>query len=334
MTTSLRLPTGFQRFRRLRRTETLRGLVAETRLDARDFVYPVFVTHGRGVRQEIESMPGQYQLSLDMLAGEAQELRSLGIGAVLLFGLPASKDGLGSEAYAGDGIVQQAVRTLKDADPSLVVICDVCLCEYTDHGHCGVLTSEGEVENDTTLELLARTAVSQAEAGADLVAPSDMMDGHTAALRAVLDDTGHGQTPIMAYAAKYASAFYGPFRVAAGSAPAFGDRRSYQMDPPNGREAMREIEAEVAEGADIIMVKPALTYLDVLSQARQRFDLPLAAYNVSGEYAMLKAAARNGWIDGERATLELLTGIKRAGADIIITYHAKEVARWLREARA
>jgi porphobilinogen synthase len=331
MTTTTRLPTAFQRFRRLRRTNALRRLVAETRLDARDFVYPLFVTHGRGIRDEISSMPEQYQLSLDQLASEARDLRELGIGSVLLFGLPSSKDSLGSEAYAGDGIVQQAVRELKDADPSLCVICDVCLCEYTDHGHCGILTADGEVENDATLELLARTAVSQAEAGADLVAPSDMMDGHTAALRAALDEAGYNQTPIMAYAAKYASAFYGPFRVAAGSAPAFGDRRAYQMDPPNGREAMREIEAEIAEGADIVMVKPALSYLDVLSQARQRFDLPLAAYNVSGEYAMLKAAALNGWIDGPRATLELLTGIKRAGADIVITYHAKEAARWLRE---
>jgi porphobilinogen synthase len=331
MTTATRLPAAFQRFRRLRRTDALRRLVAETRLDARDFVYPLFVTHGRGVRDEISSMPGQYHMSVDMLAGEAQELRELGIGSVLLFGLPPSKDALGSGAYDNDGIVQRAVRELKDADPALCVICDVCLCEYTDHGHCGVLTAGGEVENDATLELLAQTAVSQAEAGADIVAPSDMMDGHTAALRAALDDSGDGQTPIMAYAAKYASAFYGPFRVAADSAPSFGDRRAYQMDPPNGREALREIEAEVAEGADIVMVKPALTYLDVLSQARQRFDLPLAAYNVSGEYSMLKAAVLNGWLDGPRATLELLTGIKRAGADIIITYHAKEAAAWLRE---
>ena len=331
MTTATHLPTAFQRFRRLRRTESLRRLVAETRLDARDFVYPLFVTHGRGVRDEIPSMPGQYQMSLDALAGEARELRELGVGSVLLFGLPPAKDAVGSGAYAHDGIVQQAVRELKDADPALCVICDVCLCEYTDHGHCGILTSEGEVENDSTLELLARTAVSQAEAGADLVAPSDMMDGHTAAIRAALDDSGYTQTPIMAYAAKYASAFYGPFRVAAGSAPQFGDRRAYQMDPPNGREAMREIEAEIAEGADIVMVKPALTYLDVLKEARQRFDIPLAAYNVSGEYAMLTAAIQNGWLDGPRATLELLTGIKRAGADIIITYHAKEAAGLLRQ---
>ncbi|HXH22813.1 MAG TPA: porphobilinogen synthase [Dehalococcoidia bacterium] len=329
MTTTTRLSTQFARFRRLRRTEALRSLVAETRPDARDFVYPLFVTHGRGVRDEISAMPEQFQVSPDMLAAEARELRSLGIGAVLLFGLPASKDAAGSEAYARDGIVQEAVRTLKDADPALCVITDVCLCEYTDHGHCGILTPAGEVENDATLELLARTAVSQAEAGADIVAPSDMMDGHTAAIRAALEESGFGGTPIMAYAAKYASSFYGPFRVAADSAPQFGDRRGYQMDPPNAREALREIESEIAEGADIVMVKPALAYLDVLSRARARFDHPLAAYNVSGEYSMLKAAARNGWIDGERAMLEVLTAIKRAGADIIITYHAKEAARLL-----
>jgi porphobilinogen synthase len=329
--TTTRLPTAFTRFRRLRRSETLRRLVAETRLDPRDFVYPLFVTHGRDVRNEIASMPEQFQLSLDQLPGEARELRSLGIPAVLLFGLPASKDPLGHEAYAVDGIVQAAARVLKDADQDLVVICDVCLCEYTDHGHCGIVTPSGEIENDATLELLARTAVSQAEAGADIVAPSDMMDGHTSAIRAALDEGGLASTPIMAYAAKYASAFYGPFRVAAESAPQFGDRRSYQMDPPNAREALREIAAEIEEGADIVMVKPALPYLDVLSQARQLTGLPLAAYNVSGEYSMIKAAAKNGWIDGKTATLELLTGIKRAGADIIITYHAKEVARWLQE---
>ncbi len=334
MTTTTRLPAAFQRFRRLRGNPALRRLVAETRLDARDFVYPLFVTHGCGVRKEIESLPGQYQLSLDQLAAEARELRGLGIGAVLLFGLPAAKDALGSEAYAADGIVQAAVRTLKDADPELCVICDVCLCEYTDHGHCGIVSPAGEVENDTTLALLAQIAVSQAEAGADVVAPSDMMDGHTAAIRAALDAAGRPTTPVMAYAAKYASAFYGPFRVAAASTPQFGDRRGYQMDPPNGREALREIEAEVAEGADIVMVKPALAYLDVLAAARQRFDLPLAAYNVSGEYAMVKAAAANGWLDGQGAALEVLTAIKRAGADILITYHAKEAARWVASATA
>jgi porphobilinogen synthase len=332
MTTTTRLPAGFQRFRRLRRTDAMRRLLAETRLDPRDFVYPLFVTHGRDVRAEIASMPDQYQLSLDQLAGEARQLRDLDVPAVLLFGLPASKDPRGSEAYARDGIVQQAVRALKDADPSLVVICDVCLCEYTDHGHCGIVSPSGEVENDPTLELLAQTAVSQAEAGADMVAPSDMMDGHTAAIRAALDASGFASTPVMAYAAKFASAFYGPFRVAAESAPAFGDRRAYQMDPPNGREALREIEAEIEEGADIVMVKPALAYLDVLSRARERFDHPLAAYNVSGEYSMVKAAAANGWLDGRTAALEQLTAIKRAGADVIITYHAKEAAAWLRAA--
>jgi porphobilinogen synthase len=329
MTTTTRTAVAFQRFRRLRRTPALRRLVAETRLDPGDFIYPLFVTHGRGVRDEIGSMPGQYRLSLDQLAAEAHELRGLAVPAVLLFGLPAAKDPAGSEAYAGDGIVQDAVRALKDADPGLCVICDVCLCEYTDHGHCGIVTPAGEVDNDQTLELLARTAVSQAEAGADMVAPSDMMDGHTAAIRAALDGAGYTSTPIMAYAAKYASAFYGPFRVAADSAPAFGDRRTYQMDPPNAREALREIAAEIDEGADIVMVKPALAYLDVLSQARQRFDRPMAAYNVSGEYSMVKAAAANGWLDGRQATLEQLTAIKRAGADIIVTYHAKEASRWL-----
>jgi porphobilinogen synthase len=293
-------------------------------------VYPLFVTHGSGVREEISSMPGQYHLSIDQLAGEARELRELGVPAVLLFGLPASKDDRGSEAYARDGIVQEAVRTLKDADPDLCVICDVCLCEYTDHGHCGILTPSGEVENDSTLELLARAAVAQAEAGADMVAPSDMMDGHTSAIRAALDSAGFESAPIMAYAAKYASGFYGPFRVAADSTPAFGDRRGYQMDPPNSREALREIESEIEEGADIVMVKPALSYLDVLSRAREQFDMPFAAYNVSGEYSMIKAAAQNGWLDGDRITLEVLTAIKRAGADILITYHAKEAARLLR----
>ena len=275
-------------------------------------------------------MPGQYHLSLDRLAAEAEELRSLQVPAVLLFGLPAAKDDAGSEAYADDGIVQEAVRVLKSADPELVVMTDVCLCEYTSHGHCGIIV-DGEVDNDSTLELLARTAVSHAQAGADVVAPSDMMDGRVAAIRAALDEAGLAHTPIMAYAAKYASAFYGPFREAAESTPQFGDRRGYQMDPPNAREALREIEADIAEGADIVIVKPALPYLDVLSQARGRFDLPLAAYNVSGEYAMVHAAARNGWLDGRRAALEVLTSIKRAGADIIITYHAKEAARWLAE---
>ena len=274
-------------------------------------------------------MPGQYHLSLDQLPREAEELRSLGIPAVLLFGLPSEKDEVGSEAYDPDGIVQQAVRVLKEASPGLVVITDVCLCEYTSHGHCGVMTPSGEVDNDETLPLLARTAVSHARARADIVAPSDMMDGRVAAIRSVLDDSGFGSTPIMAYAAKQASAFYGPFREAAESAPQFGDRRGYQMDTANSREAMREIEADIGEGADIVMVKPALPNLDLIARARERFDVPLAAYNVSGEYAMVKAAARAGYLDERLVTLEILTGIKRAGADIILTYHAKEAARWL-----
>ena len=330
MTTSITTQLPFARFRRLRRSAALRRLVRETRLSPADFVYPLFVVHGQDVREEIPSMPGQHHLSLDRLADEANELRSLGVRAVLLFGLPADKDEAGSEAYADEGIVQQAVRVLKSADPELVVITDVCLCEYTSHGHCGVIVN-GEVDNDASLELLARTAVSHARAGADLVAPSDMMDGRVAAIRVALDADGFTNTPIMSYAAKYASAFYGPFREAVESTPQFGDRRGYQMDSANAREALREIEADIAEGADIVMVKPALPYLDVLSQARQRFDLPLAAYNVSGEYAMLHAAARNGWLDLRASVLEALTSIKRAGADIIITYHAKEAARWLQD---
>ena len=330
MTTRSATRSPFARHRRLRRSAGMRRLVRETALSPQDFVYPLFVVRGQDVREEIPSMPGQYHLSLDRLAAEAQELRSLGVPAVLLFGLPVAKDDDASEAYADDGIVQAAVRVLKSADPELVVITDVCLCEYTSHGHCGVIV-DGEVDNDRSLELLARTALSHARAGADLVAPSDMMDGRVAAIRAALDDDGFGQTPIMAYSAKYASAFYGPFREAADSTPQFGDRRGYQMDPPNAREALREIEADIAEGADIVMVKPALAYLDVLAQARRRFDLPLAAYNVSGEYAMVQAAAQNGWIDGRRVALEILTSIKRAGADIIISYHAKEAARWLQE---
>jgi porphobilinogen synthase len=318
----------FQRFRRLRRTEALRALVRETSLDPSDFVYPLFVAHGRGLREEIGSMPGQFRLSPDLLAAEAKELRSLGIGAVILFGIPRAKDGLGSEAYAPDGIVQQAIRALKEAAPELVVITDVCLCEYTDHGHCGVVV-DGEVDNDRTLPLLARMAVSHAEAGADMVAPSDMMDGRVAAIRRALDEAGYAHLPIMAYSAKAASAFYGPFREAAESAPQFGDRRGYQMDPANAREALREIEADIAEGADIVMVKPALPNLDIIARARQRFDLPIAAYNVSGEYAMVKAAGRLGWLDERRIALEVLTAIRRAGADIVITYHAKEAARWL-----
>ena len=318
----------FARHRRLRRSEGLRRLVAETRLSAADFVYPLFVAHGQGIRDEIPSMPGQFRISLDQVGREADDLRTLGIPAVLLFGLPAMKDDQGSEAYDDGGIVQDAVRAFKHAAPELVVITDVCLCEYTSHGHCGVIV-DGDVDNDRSLELLARTALSHARAGADVVAPSDMMDGRVAAIRETLDDAGYVSTPIMAYSAKYASAFYGPFREAADSTPQFGDRRGYQMDPPNAREALREIADDIDEGADIVMVKPALAYLDVISQARRDFDLPLAAYNVSGEYAMVRAAGAAGWIDERRITMEILTAIKRAGADIIITYHAKEAARWL-----
>jgi len=332
--TSLRgsLTGGFPavRLRRLRRTTALRELVQETRLSVKDLIYPLFIIEGRGTRQEIESMPGQYRWSLDLLPAEVEAIARLGIRAVLLFGIPAHKDEVGSGAWAEDGIIQRAVKLIKGLVPDLTVICDVCLCEYTSHGHCGVVR-DGYVQNDETLELLARTAVSQAAAGADIVAPSDMMDGRVGAIRRALDEAGFGQVTIMAYSAKYASAFYGPFREAAGSAPQFGDRRAYQMDPPNVREALREVELDIAEGADIIMVKPALAYLDVIRVVRQRFDHPLAAYNVSGEYAMVKAAARNGWLDERRAALEILYGIKRAGADLIITYHAKDVARWLKE---
>jgi porphobilinogen synthase len=304
--------------------------VAENRLDPRDFIYPLFVRHGEGIREEISSMPGQFHLSVDQLDCEAEDLKAVGVRAVLLFGLPAHKDEVGSEAYDDDGIVQRAIRRLRAADPSLVVMTDVCLCEYTSHGHCGVLAGE-EVLNDESVELLARTSVSLARAGADVIAPSDMMDGRVAGIREALDEAGFESLPILAYAAKFASAFYGPFREAADSTPQFGDRRGYQMDPANGRQAMAEIEEDVLEGADMVMVKPALPYLDLVRQARERFDLPLAAYNVSGEYAMLKAAVANGWLDERRATLEALLGIKRAGADMIITYHAKEAARWLRE---
>jgi porphobilinogen synthase len=298
------------------------------------FIYPLFITHGTNVRTEISSMPGQYQLSVDQLAREAAELRDLGVRAVLLFGLPASKDPRGTEGYASDGIVQQATRELKRVDPDLVVVADICLCEYTDHGHCGLLSPTGEVDNDSSLELLSRMALSTVEAGADIVAPSDMMDGRVGAIRDTLDEAGYESTPIMAYSAKYASAFYGPFREAADSAPAFGDRRGYQMDPANALEALREVDADVDEAADIVMVKPALPYLDVIRAVRERTDLPLAAYNVSGEYAMVKAAVQNGWLDERRVVLETLTGIARAGAGIIITYHAKDAARWLREPRA
>ncbi len=316
--------------RRLRRTPVLREMVRETSLRPADLVFPVFVTHGRDVRVPIDPMPGQAQLSIDNLVREAAEAEQLGVRAVLLFGLPPTKDRLGSGAYDSDGIIQQATSALKQALPDVVVITDVCLCEYTDHGHCGVLLDDGTVANDATLELLARTAVSQADAGADIVAPSAMMDGQVGAIRAALDSAGHEDVPVMAYASKMASAFYGPFRAAADSAPQSGDRKAYQMDGANAREAMRELQQDAAEGADILMVKPALAYLDVIARARDAFDLPIAAYNVSGEYAMLKAAAANGWLDERSAMLETLTSIKRAGADIIITYFARDAARLLR----
>jgi porphobilinogen synthase len=304
-------------------------MVRETTLTPADFIYPMFIVHGTGVRREVGSMPGVFQTSVDMLARAADELLSLGIPAVMLFGLPAHKDPIGEENFAEDGIVQQAIRTLRAASPELVVVTDVCLCEYTDHGHCGII-EDGQILNDPTLEILGKVAVSHAQSGADMVGPSAMMDGQVGAIRQALDGAGYPHLPIMGYSAKFASGFYGPFRDAADSPPQFGDRSSYQMDPANGREAMREITLDIAEGADVIMVKPALPYLDVIRQARDRFpDLPLAAYNVSGEYSMLKAAARLGWLDEKRVALESLTAIKRAGATLILTYWAKDAARWL-----
>ena len=322
------MPHPIFRPRRLREKPLLRAMIRETRLAVDDLVYPLFVKHGRGVREPITSMPGQARLSVDELVKEAKDAAGMGIPAVLLFGLPADKDPRGSEAYAEDGIVQQAVRAVKDSVPDLLVITDVCLCEYTSHGHCGVVEG-GSVRNDATLELLARTALSHVEAGADVVAPSDMMDGRVGAIREALDEGGYTESPIMAYSAKYASVFYGPFREAADSTPQFGDRRSYQMDPANGQEAMREIALDLDEGADIVMVKPALPYLDIISRARTEFGVPLAAYSVSGEYAMIKAAGAMGWLDEERAMMEAMVGIRRAGADIVITYFAKDVARVL-----
>ena len=316
------------RLRRLREMPALRRMTRETQLSVSDFLYPMFVTHGRDVRNEIEPMPGMYQLSLDHLIEEVGEVAELGIPGVLLFGIPARKNAEGTEAYEPGGIVQEAIRVIRQTAPELMVVTDVCLCEYTDHGHCGVIVGD-TVDNDRTLELLAQAAVCQAEAGADMVAPSAMMDGQVGAIREALDVRGFHDTPIMAYSAKYASGFYGPFRVAAESAPQFGDRRGYQMDPPNVRQAMREIEQDIQEGADIVMVKPALAYLDVLTKARETFGYPMAAYNVSGEYAMVKAASENEWIDGRQVTIEILTAIKRAGADLILSYHAKEIARWL-----
>jgi porphobilinogen synthase len=307
-------------------------MIRETTLRVDDLVYPLFVVHGRGVREPIAPMPGQARLSIDELLRECKDAAAMGIPAVLLFGLPHDKDPRGTEAYADDGIVQQAVRAVKETIPDLLVMTDVCLCEYTSHGHCGVV-EDGRVRNDPTLDLLARTAVSHVEAGADMVAPSDMMDGRVASIREALDDAGYPETPIMAYSAKYASVFYGPFREAADSTPQFGDRRTYQMDPANVTEAMREVALDVDEGADIVMVKPALPYLDVISRVKTEFGVPVAAYSVSGEYAMIRAAGQLGWLDEERAILEALTGVRRAGADIVITYFAKEVARLLEQRR-
>ena len=318
------------RMRRLRQSEALRRMVRETRLSVDRLVLPLFVRPGEGVRRPIASMPGNFQCSADELVADCREAAALGIPAVLLFGIPSSKDAVGTEGYAPGGIVQQAVRAVKDAVPDLVVVTDVCLCEYTDHGHCGVI-QDGEVDNDATLELLARMALSHVEAGADMVAPSDMMDGRVGAIRAALDDEGFESVPIMAYSAKYASSFYGPFRDAAESPPQFGDRRGYQMDPANGDEALREVALDIDEGADIVMVKPALAYLDVIWRVKEAFGMPVAAYNVSGEFSMVKAAAEKGWLDERTVALEILTSMRRAGADILITYHARDVARWLSE---
>ncbi len=321
------------RLRRLRRTEGLRRMVRETRLSPADLIQPLFVCPGRGVERPVSSMPGVAQLSVDRALEAAKEAYRVGVPAVLLFGIPEHKDSIGSDSWLDDGVVQNAVRAIKDAVPELTVITDVCLCEYTDHGHCGVLTREGDVDNDATLKLLARQALSHARAGADMVAPSDMMDGRVGAIRAELDEAGLSHVAIMAYAAKFASAFYGPFREAAESAPKFGDRRSYQMDPANGDEALREVALDLEEGADIVMVKPALAYLDLIYRVRHTFNCPVAAYNVSGEYAMLRAAGLNGWLDEERAVMEVLTAIKRAGANLIITYFATQVARRLVDSR-
>ncbi len=313
------------RLRRLRSSPLLRRMVQETELQVTDLVYPMFVVHGRGIRREIASMPGMAHLSVDMLLKEVQEVASLGIPAIILFGIPKKKDERGSEAYSSSGIIQQAIKAVKDKLPDLIIITDVCLCEYTSHGHCGVVKA-GKILNDATLELLAREAVSHARAGADLVAPSDMMDGRIRAIRHALDGEGFTETPILSYAAKYASCFYGPFRDAAESVSQFGDRKSYQMDPPNAREALREVALDIEEGADIVMVKPALPYLDIIHRVRTTFPVPVAAYNVSGEFSMIKAAAGFGWLDGDRAMMETLVAIKRAGADLILTYFAKEAA--------
>jgi porphobilinogen synthase len=314
--------------RRLRRNEKLRSLIRETGLEPNNLIYPVFVGPGKDRAQPVSSMPGVAQLSVDRAAKECAEVGSLGIPAVILFGIPEEKDAVGSEAYADNGVVQQAIRAVKEKVPEMVVITDVCLCEYTDHGHCGVIKN-GDVDNDSTLQLLAKEALSHARAGADIIAPSDMMDGRVGAIRKALDANGFAQTPIMAYAAKYASGFYGPFREAAESTPQFGDRRSYQMDPANSDEALREVEMDIREGADIVMVKPAMAYLDIIYRVKQKFGYPVAAYNVSGEYSMIKAAGQNGWIDEPRIMMEVLLAIRRAGADMILTYFAKDAAKLL-----
>jgi len=316
--------------RRLRKNETFRAMIRETSVAPANLIYPLFVQHGKKIREEISSMPGVLRLSVDNLAKEAKECLTLGVNHVILFGLPEKKDAAGSGAYARDGIIQRAIRELKNKVPELLVTTDVCLCEYTDHGHCGLIVG-GEVDNDSTLELLAKTALSHAEAGADMVAPSDMMDGRVAEIRAALDENNFEGIPVMSYAVKYASSFYGPFREAADGAPQFGDRRGYQMDPANAREAFREATLDVEEGADILMVKPAVAYLDIITKLHDEFDLPIAAYHVSGEYAMIKAAARNGWIDGDKVMYETLLSIRRAGADIILTYCAKDFARYWRQ---
>ena len=320
------MPFPIHRPRRLRKTETMRRMVRETRLSVDDLIYPLFVCPGEGVREPIDSMPGVARLSVDACVEECREVADLGIPAVILFGIPESKDAIGSGAYAEDGIVQQAIRALKQAIPDLMVITDVCLCEYTDHGHCGVIR-DGDVENDPSLKLLTQTSLSHVQAGADMVAPSDMMDGRIGAIRDALDEQGLIHIPIMAYSAKYASAYYGPFRDAADSTPQFGDRRSYQMDPANTDEALREVELDLEEGADMVMVKPALAYLDIIQRVKTTFDVPVAAYNVSGEYAMIKAAGQMGWVDETRVMMESLTAIKRAGADLILTYFAKDAAK-------
>lgn len=322
--------TDFVRTRRTRTTPALRAFARETSVQASDFIYPLFIVEGDGVRRPVASMPGQFQLSIDQLEGEINELMSLGVPAVLLFGIPAEKDEIGSGAFADDGVVQRAIRRIRELAPAMLIITDVCACEYTTHGHCGVLV-DGYVDNDQTLPLLAKTAISHAGAGADAVAPSDMMDGRVKILREALDRAGFLNTPVISYAAKFASAYYGPFRDAAESAPSFGDRRTHQMDPGNAREAMREVAIDLDEGADAIIVKPALSYMDVIRSTRELTRVPVIAYNVSGEYAMVKAAAQQGWIDEPRLTLETMISFKRAGADRIISYHAKDVARWLRE---